>query len=185
MARKFRRFKKTKTKPKKIRPFITEELSLLETLDFNETIPLMDELLKTAMPLLDEILSKLKVKKPRKVDNEYHKMSMFMIAATVEYSKRSGSVKFRDRLEKAPYREYPYKATTDDGYVMLYTYDFKGYRAEHRHLMDKKLGRVLKKSEHVHHIDLNPSNNNISNLMVVSVEEHKKLHSNRKWKDKL
>jgi len=62
--------------------------------------------------------------------------------------------------------------------------------SEHRLAMEKHLGRELKKSEIVHHIDLNPSNNNINNLVLCkSCFEHKTAHdvincneSNIKWK---
>ena len=47
----------------------------------------------------------------------------------------------------------------------------------HRHIMSIHLGRWLTSTEIVHHIDYNPQNNNITNLVVMSVEEHGKLHA--------
>lgn len=47
---------------------------------------------------------------------------------------------------------------------------------EHRLIAEKVLKRKLKKNEVVHHIDGNPSNNNISNLAVMPIETHIKLH---------
>ena len=47
---------------------------------------------------------------------------------------------------------------------------------EHREVMEKHLGRKLKPNEHVHHIDGNPRNNAIDNLMLVSASEHAKIH---------
>ena len=70
-----------------------------------------------------------------------------------------------------------------------YTYGFSGSRNkykklfikgkyvwEHRWVMEKKLGRKLKKDEVVHHIDHNPKNNNPSNLKVMKTFEHSSYH---------
>lgn len=46
----------------------------------------------------------------------------------------------------------------------------------HRKIAEKALGRKLSENEVVHHIDGNPSNNNISNLAVMDKETHIKLH---------
>ena len=46
----------------------------------------------------------------------------------------------------------------------------------HRVVMENKLGRILLPDEIVHHIDEDKSNNNESNLMVLSVSDHAKLH---------
>ena len=47
---------------------------------------------------------------------------------------------------------------------------------EHRYVMEQHLGRKLLHNEIVHHIDENKSNNNISNLQIMSKSEHSKLH---------
>ena len=60
----------------------------------------------------------------------------------------------------------------------------------HRVIMSRKLGRWLRRDEHVHHIDGNRRNNNPTNLLVVSRSEHTKIHrgvppdefSHIKWK---
>ena len=59
----------------------------------------------------------------------------------------------------------------------------KGYRKlygrhEHRAIAEEKIGRPLKAGEVVHHIYLNPLNNDPSNLMVFpSQAEHAKYHA--------
>jgi hypothetical protein len=61
-----------------------------------------------------------------------------------------------------------------------YIYDSKNYKSnlfEHRNIVEKILGRKLHTNEVIHHIDCNPKNNNINNLLVISRSNHAKLHS--------
>jgi hypothetical protein len=65
--------------------------------------------------------------------------------------------------------------------------DMRGYVFEHRLVMEKHLGRYLKEDEYIHHIDHNPKNNNINNLLLMSSHaEHRRLHieENRRKKIK-
>ena len=55
-------------------------------------------------------------------------------------------------------------------------YNKKGNAKLHRLIMEEHLGRKLKSSEVVHHIDGNKLNNDISNLKVMTRGEHSKLH---------
>lgn len=47
---------------------------------------------------------------------------------------------------------------------------------EHRYVMEGLLGRPLKSSEIVHHIDGDKFNNEPSNLVIVTRSEHMRLH---------
>lgn len=56
-----------------------------------------------------------------------------------------------------------------------------GYVYEHIYVVEKSLGRPLDKTECVHHLDCNRSNNNLNNLLVILRSEHGKLHA---WLDR-
>ena len=47
---------------------------------------------------------------------------------------------------------------------------------EHRVIVETYLGRALSKQEYVHHVDMNPLNNSIDNLLIVSALEHSIIH---------
>ena len=47
---------------------------------------------------------------------------------------------------------------------------------EHRYLIEQHLQRKLTSKEHVHHIDGNPTNNQLTNLEVLDIAEHAKRH---------
>ena len=51
--------------------------------------------------------------------------------------------------------------------------DLLGYVAVHVLVAEKKLGRPLRKDEHVHHRDFNPTNNDEENLIVLHEQDHR------------
>ena len=58
-----------------------------------------------------------------------------------------------------------------DGYVVD-----RRNRRMHRVIMEQYLGRPLRPDEHIHHVDGRRNNNFISNLELLSREEHSRLH---------
>lgn len=58
---------------------------------------------------------------------------------------------------------------TKNGYVLL-----------HRVIMENYIGRLLTPDEVVHHKDHNKKNNDISNLELLSLNEHNRLHVNER-----
>ena len=73
-----------------------------------------------------------------------------------------------------------------DGYVMIYVgknVSSNGYIPEHILVMEKHLGRKLKRNEIVHHVDESfkaRSNNDIKNLQLTNRPEHQRHHKPRK-----
>src|SRR5437016_6435223 len=55
-------------------------------------------------------------------------------------------------------------------------------RHMHRVAMEKKLGRPLLAGEIVHHIDGNKFNNEASNLLVTTRQDHVRLHGLQNWR---
>lgn len=52
-----------------------------------------------------------------------------------------------------------------------------GYAFEHRLVFAEALGRPLRASEHVHHINENPLDNRIENLLLLTRTQHTRVHN--------
>lgn len=68
-----------------------------------------------------------------------------------------------------------------NGYVEIYApahpnANVRKYVYEHQLVMEQHIGRPLRPGEVVHHIDGDKTNNDIKNLMLLSNEDHAKLH---------
>ena len=68
------------------------------------------------------------------------------------------------------------------GYVYLYTpshpfANVNGYVAEHRLILEIKLGRFLNRDEHAHHINGIRDDNRIENLKLMQSSKHISYHS--------
>lgn len=55
------------------------------------------------------------------------------------------------------------------------------YILEHRIIMEENIGRKLTRREQVHHIDGNKLNNDISNLDIIDISKHGRIHANERW----
>lgn len=69
-----------------------------------------------------------------------------------------------------------------DGRLRVYVRETGKTISYPKYLMEKELGRQLAPDEFVHHKDLNPLNNDISNLQIMSSSEHSSHHM-RKFHD--
>lgn len=55
--------------------------------------------------------------------------------------------------------------------------DKRGYIREHRYVMEQKIGRILKRTEIVHHIDGDTLNNHLDNLELMDKRDHDRMNT--------
>ena len=103
------------------------------------------------------------------------------------YKMHTYGIQMRTTTPMIEYDEYAENSErkryrTADGYIVVNgsSHRYAGKRnmvPEHVAIMEDLIGRRLHAGECVHHIDGNKSNNDISNLMLMTLYEHAKLHS--------
>lgn len=66
------------------------------------------------------------------------------------------------------------------GHILIYKPDHpnarKGFIAEHRYVIENQIKRFLESNEFVHHINCNPQDNRIDNLVLVDRWQHNAAH---------
>ena len=82
----------------------------------------------------------------------------------------------RVRWERTPPKG---KSLKSSGYIEYTTGPHK-HRGEHVVIAEQAIGRHIKPNECVHHIDGNKRNNDPSNLVVMTFEDHSRLHAMQK-----
>jgi hypothetical protein len=88
----------------------------------------------------------------------------------------------RSKLMTKPDGNRIFKRGTIDSHIMVKAKDHpmankSGYVPEHRLFVEKHLGRYLKRTDQVHHINLIKNDNDLSNLVVFkNSSEHFKAH---------
>jgi len=78
--------------------------------------------------------------------------------------------------------------TNCNGYVYVCAYNHpnknaSGYVAEHRLVLEEKIGRLLEKWETVHHKNGIRTDNRAENLEILSLSDHMKEHAKTKTRD--
>ena len=98
--------------------------------------------------------------------------------------KHSETTKEKNRKACMGEKFYNFKGETlnSAGYVLIYVPSkIKKQRKvyKHRYVMEQYLGRKLKKSEHVHHINGDKKDNTIGNLKIINPSQHSTLHARK------
>jgi hypothetical protein len=103
---------------------------------------------------------------------------------------KSCSVRHEDVSHLKPFRfkkgqvPYNYKGTTEHSGGYLCEFEDGHRQLQHRLVVERFIGRKLKRSEVIHHIDGDKTNNSIENLQIMTQSDHIKAHQAQERKAK-
>lgn len=138
----------------------------------------VDKVINKVIHLLNEGLDQFNYNKETQANNYTQLLVKSQKLRELYYQFRR-ELRFKETLLPTLYKEYPYK-TFQNGYIYLYSKDLLKFKAEHRYIIEQKIGRKLETKEIVHHKDKNPFNNIINNLEILSAKGHKDKHKHKK-----
>lgn len=97
-----------------------------------------------------------------------------------------GCLHIEKALEKVRANERPIgfeRVKKQNGRVEVKTTD--GFKFKHRFLVEQVVGRKLKDNEVVHHLDHDKTNNDITNLVLMTASEHSTHHNIERGKKRV
>lgn len=111
-----------------------------------------------------------------------HKLGKHLIGKTYDMKEETKSKISIAKLSHSEKHAKGYRINSS-GYYELTKGSNKG-RLLHIVIAENLKGRALNKNEVVHHIDENKTNNNPSNLMVMTRSDHQRHHATKLYKDR-